>query len=294
MALCAAAAPLALAATALDADPAAVAGVMQGRAVVVLGEVHDNAGQHALRAAALEALVAGGARPAIAFEQFDRERQSDIERARRERPADADYLIAQAQGSPTWQWSLYRPFVQLALEHDLPIVAANLSRADAMKVGTGGWEALPDSAARGDLLRRTFPEGFLRRHEQAIATGHCDLLPKEALPAIARAQIARDAVLASSIRPHIARGVVLLTGNGHARNDIGVPFWLTPHERAGTVSIGMFERGGSGDGALPAGDFDAYVVTDRALRPDPCVDLAKRLRPAAHPHGGTAPAAATP
>ena len=76
--------------------------------------------------------------------------------------------------------------------------------------------------------------------------------------------------------------MVLLTGNGHARKDVGVPFWLSAAERASTVSIGMLERGGAGDGALPADDFDAYVVTGRAERPDPCVDLAKHLRPAAH------------
>jgi uncharacterized iron-regulated protein len=268
----------ALAATALEASPAALAGAMRGHPAVMLGEVHDNAAQHALRAAALEALIAGGARPALAFEQFDRERQADIERARRERPADADYLIARARGNPSWQWEFYRPFVQLALDYDLPIVAANLSRADAMKIGTGGWETLPDGAARDELLRRALPDGFLLTHEQAIAAGHCDLLPASALPAIARAQIARDAVLAAAIRPHIARGVVLLTGNGHARKDVGVPFWLAPGERAGAVSIGLLERGGTGEAALPTDAFDAYVVTERAERPDPCADLAKQLR----------------
>jgi hypothetical protein len=58
-----------------------LAQVMARRPVVLLGEVHDNAAQHATRAAALRRLLAGGARPAIAFEQFDRERQADIDRA---------------------------------------------------------------------------------------------------------------------------------------------------------------------------------------------------------------------
>jgi hypothetical protein len=41
----------------------------------LLGEVHDNAAQHALRLRAFEALLATGARPALAMEQFDRNRQ---------------------------------------------------------------------------------------------------------------------------------------------------------------------------------------------------------------------------
>src|SRR3569833_1733582 len=88
----------------LAPDPAALAATMRGHRVVLLGEVHDNAAQHALRAAALRKLIVEGARPAIAFEQNDHERQTDNKRAHRERPADPDYLIAQSKGSDDWQW----------------------------------------------------------------------------------------------------------------------------------------------------------------------------------------------
>ncbi|MFO1317521.1 MAG: ChaN family lipoprotein [Burkholderiales bacterium] len=263
-------APLAAWATGavLPAMPDALAAAMHGRAIVLLGEVHDNAAQHALRLAALEKLVAGGARPALAFEQFDREHQPAIDAARRERPRDAGHVIAQGKGAPSWRWELYRPFVQLALDHDLPIVAANLSRAEAMKLALAGSPSgLPE-----------LPAAFVRAHEQAIAKGHCDLLPADALPGMAAAQIARDRTLAASIRPHAARGVVLLTGNGHARADVGVPFWLTADERARAVSIGVLERDGVGWGGDVATYFDAIVITDRAERPDPCEELRQRYR----------------
>ena len=68
----------------LDPNPGALVQAMQGHRIVLLGEVHDNPVQHALRAAALRQWVVLGARPAIAFEQLDRGRQPDIERARRE------------------------------------------------------------------------------------------------------------------------------------------------------------------------------------------------------------------
>lgn len=264
-ALCAGWCASALAVSApLPASEEALAAAMQRSPVVLLGEVHDNASQHALRAAALRLLVERGARPAIAFEQFDRERQDAIDRARRERPRDVDYLIAQAQGAPSWRWELYRPFIALALEYDLPIVAANLSRAAAMKVAT--------SAAPGDAL----PAEFLRVHEEAIAKGHCNLLPPEALPGMARAQIARDRTLAEAIAPYAGRGVVLLTGNGHVRTDVGVPYWLPPAVRAKTVSIGLLERGDAGE---PSGAFDALVLTEAAARPNPCEELRKRMKP---------------
>jgi len=243
--------------------PAALAQAMEGRRIVILGEVHDNGTQHALRLAALRLVIAGGARPAIAFEQFDRERQADIDRARRERPGDAAYLIGQAGGAPSWNWDFYRPFVQLALDTGLPIVAANLSRDEAMKVATG---AVPMKPPPADAL--------VSRHEAPIAKGHCDLLPASTLPAMARAQIARDRALAAAIRPHAARGVVLLTGNGHARTDIGAPIWLEPAERAESVSIALLERG---DDASDAGAFDIVFVTEPVDRPDPCVALRQRM-----------------
>jgi uncharacterized iron-regulated protein len=263
----------------IDPTPAALAHAMQGHRIVLLGEVHDNAAQHALRAAALQQLLATGARPAIALEQFDRERQGDIDRARRERPADADYLIAQAQGDPGWNWSLYRPYVVLALEYDLPIVAANLSRDDAMKVAIDGWRAVFDAATIRQLGLDALPADLRRKQEHAMAIGHCNLLPAEMLPPRANAQMARDIVMAQSIRPYSDHGVVLLAGNGHVRRDIGVPVWLSAAERAGAISIGLLERNDDGSTPDAAAGFDGYVVTGPAERADPCKELAKRMHP---------------
>lgn len=245
--------------------PEALAAAMQGSRVVILGEVHDSGLQHALRAAALRKLVEGGARPAIAFEQFDTPQQAAIDAARKERPRDVDYLIAQGKGAPSWKWEYYKPFIALALEYDLPIVAANLSRGEAMQVATG--------KAGQDIV---VPEGFMRLHEAAVEKGHCNLLPADALPGMARAQIARDRSLAAAITPYADRGVVLLTGNGHARTDIGAPHWLPPEVRAKSKGIALLEKPGTVD---EAGVFDAYMVTAATERADPCVELAKRFQP---------------
>ncbi len=259
-------------------SPAALAEAMARRPVVLLGEVHDNAEQHATRAAALRRLLAGGARPAIAFEQFDRERQADIDRARRETPPAgrtlAEHLIAQARPARGWDWALYRPFVELALEHDLPIVAANLSRADAMRVATQGFAAVFDEATRARFALDALPPALLSAHERAVDDGHCNRMPADALPAMARAQIARDLALAEAIRPHFARGVVLLTGNGHVRSDIGVPFFLSEVERAEAIAIGLLERD------EPEGDlarrFDVTFATPVQPREDPCATIPAR------------------
>jgi len=261
-----------------DFTEQALVQVMARRPVVLLGEVHDNAAQHATRAAALRLLLAGGARPAIAFEQFDRERQADIDRARHEAPPAgrplAEHVIEQARPARGWDWALYRPFVELALEYDLPIVAANLSRADAVRVATQGFAAVFDEATRARFALDALPPPLLAAHERAVDDGHCNRMPADSLPAMARAQIARDLVLAQAIRPHFARGVVLLTGNGHARNDIGIPFFLSEAERPRVITIGLLERAAT-DGEW-AKHFDVAFSTPVQAREDPCATIPLR------------------
>ncbi|MGE5160937.1 MAG: ChaN family lipoprotein [Betaproteobacteria bacterium] len=254
-------------------DEGRLADELARRPVVLLGEVHDNVVQHRVRAAALRRLLEGGARPAIAFEQFDRERQADIDRARRESPPAgmslAEHVIAQARApKDSWDWARYRPFVQLALEYDLPIVAANLSRQDAARVAREGPDAVFSEVERARLGLDRFDE-ILPKHEHVVQVGHCDMLPKSVLPGLARAQVARDAVLAQALGPHLERGVVLLTGNGHARRDIGVPRHLRAQDQARAWSIGLLEEGTEARSA----QFDVALVGPAQERPDPCAAL---------------------
>jgi uncharacterized iron-regulated protein len=255
----------------LDGDR--LAAELARRPIVLLGEVHDNVVQHRSRAEALRLLLEGGARPAIAFEQFDRERQGDIDRARREPPPEgrtlAEHVIAQARApKDSWDWARYRPFVELALQYDLPIVAANLSRSAATRVAREGPGAVFTEAERAELALDRFGD-ILAKQEHVVQVGHCNMLPKSALPGLARAQIARDAVLAQSLRPYLARGVVLLTGNGHARRDIGVPRHLAAEDQPRTWSIGLLEEGTEERSVL----FDVAFVSPAQDRPDPCAAL---------------------
>ena len=242
---------------------------LTGDAIVLLGEVHDNAEQHRLRLALLHRAFAAGWRPALALESFDRERQPDIERARREQPGDAQHVIdLAASPGDGWRWDFYRPYVALALAYDVPLVAANLSRADVSKIVRGGYASVFDTAELASLgLDREVPPDWQAAQEQEIDAGHCHALPQDHWPAMARGQLARDAVMAAVLREHGAGGVVLLAGDGHVRRDIGVPRWLDAAEQARTFAVGYLE---SDDGRELDRAFDAVVRTAPAARPDPC------------------------
>ena len=251
-----------------------------GDTVALLGEVHDNPDGHRLRLDVLRRAVARGWRPAIAMEQLDRERQEAVDRARRERPADVQHVLDAGvgeRGRSGWDWSFYRPVLALALASDLPLVAANLSTGDATRVVRGGYAALFDAPARTALgLDRAEAPDWLAAQVREVDAGHCGALPPALLPAMARAQLARDAVMAAALREHAARGAVLLAGNGHVRKDVGVPRWLEMPWRARVVSVAFLE--GDGDPELAAA-VDAVVRVPPFARPDPCASFERRSRP---------------
>ncbi|MGO4328810.1 ChaN family lipoprotein [Cupriavidus sp. M-11] len=251
--------------------PAAVAGDVAhqftGKTYVLLGEVHDNADGQKRRLLALSSALEAGWRPAIAMEQFDRERQADIDRARRERPGDAAYVVAQAGGTG-WQWELYTPVVALALRYDLPLVAANLSRADAGKIVRGGLDGLFDTAERKRLgLAAPLPADVASEQTAVLERGHCGNFPKAMLPGMLDAQAARDAVMAAAMRAYADRGAVLIAGNGHVRRDVGAPRWLAT-EQGKIYSVGYLEQAGAGE----VGAYDRVVLVPAHKRPDPCKD----------------------
>ena len=222
--------------------------------VLLLGEVHDNPDGHRARFALLQARVAGGWRPAIAMEQFDRERQPDLDRAQRECKDAACVVAMAAPDKAGWQWDYYAPVIDLALRERLPLFAANLSRADAGKIVEHGYDT-------------PVPAGILQPQVEEVRAGHCGMLPDDMLAPMATAQVARDVamadVVAGALAAHGADGVVLIAGNGHVRRDFGVPFWLRERGIA-SESVGFVED------PAEAAHFDRAETVPAFARPDPC------------------------
>lgn len=91
----------------------------------------------------------------------------------------------------------------------------------------GGFSAALSADVRSRYdIEAALPAAVLAAQVEEVRRGHCNMLPVNMLEPMARAQIARDVVMAETIRPHVPRGVVLVAGNGHVRRDIAVPCWL--------------------------------------------------------------------
>ena len=254
-------APLAALPSAADGSPP----------LLLLGELHDNAAGQALRLQAISRLLQDGARPALLLEQFDRERQAEIDLALQAAagmpPGNAEFDTAldalvklAGPAGAGWDWALYRPVLRLALQYRLPVVAANVSRADARQVMAQGLAAAGFDAA--------VPTDVASAQAAQIVASHCGQIGPAQADRMALAQVARDQFMARQVERYASRGVLLLAGNGHVRRDLGVPRWLTPASQQRARAVGYLEQDG-----LPPGAFDLTVISPVQPRQDPCASL---------------------
>ena len=242
---------------------------------LLLGEVHDNAVQHRLRAERLAKLLADGLPTTIVFEQLPAARNDALLAQQRLAPRDVEALIdAGKLDRRNWRWPLHKPLFQAAANGAARILGGNLEREELRRLMREGDTAWPADALA--LAQRTpWSDAQQRAQLKAIDEGHCGALPAAMHQAMALAQRARDATMASvmlAARDAGARRVVLIAGNGHVDRELGVPRYL---EGAGVPAsairvIGYLEAGTPGGGR-----YDERIETQTSEREDAC----KQFRP---------------
>lgn len=238
-----------------------------GRAdIVLLGEVHDNPHHHRNQAAALERIAPS----AVVYEMLT-PAQADIVNSadRSDREALEEALDWKHAG-----WPDFAMYHELMLATDAPVYGAAIPREDLIAaMQTSAAEMFGEDAA--DFGLGPLPADEQAEREALQMAAHCDALPEEMLPGMVEAQRLRDARFsATALRALDETGgpVAVITGNGHARTDWGMPVYLAAaRPDAALVSLGQFE--------LEAGDHphhDVWIVTPAAEREDPCAVFDKR------------------
>ena len=132
------------------------------------------------------------------------------------RHAATDVLLVGEQHNAGWPWAHYGPVVMAAVRAGVPVVGANLPRAQMRA-------AMQDSTQDVRL-----PAPQLAEQEERIRTGHCNALPGSQIRPMTRVLIARGLAMADTVtgaRPP-GRGVLLVAGNGHVARGLGVPVHL--------------------------------------------------------------------
>lgn len=270
---------------------------LEGGGIVLLGEVHDNASQHALRGDLIKAtaakLAAGKKQrlPALVFEHIRIDQAAALDARPAPSPQGARELLDRLDWDKSgWPASkLFLPLFEAAIANSLPILPGHPMRAEVHDVARRGLAALPPDTVSRLGLDVPLPEALQNSLLDELDASHCGLMPRAAFTNMALAQRYRDAhmaaALADAARTH--GSAILLAGNGHVRTDRGVPWYLAhlaPDRKVLAMMLLEVEEGVTDAAAhvpldpqsQPAADF--VVLTPRTERPDPCEAMRARFK----------------
>jgi uncharacterized iron-regulated protein len=212
-------------------------------AVLLLGEQHDAADHARLQREWVQALAGRRQLAALAIEMAE---QGTSTAGLAAQADEAAVRAALRWNEQAWPWPRYREPVMAAVRAGVPVLGANLPRAQMR-------------AAMADVqLEALLPGGALQAQQQAIRLGHCDLLPEPQIAPMTRIQIARDRAMAETVMRAAMTGrtVLLIAGAGHVDEALGVPRHL------------------------PAAlDVRALRLPPVPVAQDPCDDLRRQLAP---------------
>lgn len=230
--------------------------------VIIVGEVHDNPAHHAVQAD----IVAQVQPRALVFEMLT-DAQADLVTPdnRADQTGLAEVLDWAESGWP--DFAMYHPIFTAA--PGAAIYGAAVPRVSARAAMQAGIAASFGDDAAEYGLTTPLPADAQAAQEDLQQQAHCNAMPPEMLPVMVDLQRLRDAVLARATLQALddAGGpVVVITGNGHAREDGGVPAYLT----ALRPDLDILTIGQQEDGAGAPGVFDVILSAPAVERPDPC------------------------
>lgn len=234
-------------------------------AIVVIGEVHDNPAHHDAQASLVYLIQP----TAIVFEMLTREKAARVTPDNRtDQTALADELDWANSGWP--DFAMYYPIFEAGQQAAIfgAAVPRDAARA-AMQYGIA--DSFGEDAAEYGLTT-PLPADVQAQQEDLQQQVHCNAMPSEMLPMMVDIQRLRDAVLAREtlLALDATNGpVVVITGNGHARADGGLPSYIAElRPDLEVLTIGQQE-----DDAYTPGRFDVVLTAPATDRPDPCLQF---------------------
>jgi len=271
--------------------------------VLFVGERHDDATSHAVEAELLRltderySRGAGKRRSvALSLEMFERDVQTVLDEYLGGLISERHFLLS----SRPWNnyATDYRPLVEYAREHKLPVIAANAPARYVSRVNTEGPGSLASLSkeARAWLPPLPFPEAsaayaakfnsFMSGGRAAAPTPPAGAQPSQQSPAanphaqaanphgglhLLEAQTLRDASMGYAISEFLKRGgdplVVQVNGTFHSEGRMGVPEQLAYYRkkaRAVVVTIVPDEARAGFDAASMASLGDFIILTEPA------------------------------
>lgn len=198
--------------------------------VVLLGEQHDRAEDHAWQLATIRRIAA--ARPImLGFEMFPRRDQAVLDDWVAGRLDEAAFL-RQSDWAHVWGFDaeLYLPIFRFARDHRIPMVALNVSSAFVRQVARQGFAAVPVAEREGISPPAPPSPSYRQMLAEAMSDHGGAKMPPATLDRFIEAQLTWDRAMAEAIAharaAHPDRTMVAIMGAGHLEHRDGVPHQL--------------------------------------------------------------------
>lgn len=232
--------------------------------VIVIGEYHGHQASHLLQSQLQAALYRQNPLQVLSMEQFNMDNQAAVDAYLHDETGETEMM----EDSRAWDnyRGSYRPLVEFARQHSLPVVAANAPAAVVRCVGREGagyLNKLP-KAERQPLPSNPFMDTLAYREKftAAITNSHRakDDAMRMRIDNAYKAQLLRDNTMASRIlaarQAHPGHQVIHTTGTFHSEEHLGTVALLK--QRAPDMSVAVISPA-----VWPADANDAPLHSNR-------------------------------
>jgi uncharacterized iron-regulated protein len=227
--------------------------------IIFIGEEHDSRECLDAELTMLGGLSENDSDLVLALEMFERDVQ----------PALDDYLggviteatfLELSRPWPNYQ-ERYRPLVELAKARGLAVVAANVPRRAAAAVAEANEVSAHVLAGDGRFVPDVIHYDSVEYYERFTGTmaGMTSSAPMKSknVDGLYKAQVVKDAVMATSLEPYLGRRILFCCGRFHCDYHLGIPYQLHTNHPELKVAVLTFatlleelpmsERSGVGD-----------------------------------------------
>lgn len=226
-------------------DVEALAQRLASTDVVIIGEYHGHQAAHLLQSQIQTALYRQQPQQVLSMEQFNLDNQAAVDAYLNDESGETEMI----EDSSAWNnyRGSYRPLIEFARQHGLPVIAANAPAAVVRCVGREGanyLEKLPRTE-REQLPNNPFMDtsAYREKFTAAITGSHsaADDALGERINNTYKAQLLRDNTMASRIlaarAAHPGHQVVHTTGTFHSEEHLGTVALLK--QRAPDTSVAV-------------------------------------------------------
>ena len=215
--------------------------------LIFIGEVHNNPEHHLIQIQILQALSARYGPITLAMESFSRAQQSAVDQYVKGLTTEA-ILLDKLNWRKNWGffYYYYRPFLLLAREKGLKVLAINADKAIAKKVARSGLKSLDDSQRSQIADSIDLSNSDHRSYVNEAYSHHAHKNLKN-FEYFYQAQCVREDTMAENIAEFLKNSrtkMVVLTGNAHIINKYGIPDRTVKRVQSNLATIVLYPLAG--------------------------------------------------